>query len=122
MAQADRSIGDTTPTGIGLKPSGEQLRDMESDKLSRADRFRQEFYRKADDIQDVSEKSANELAALLGPHPPTGHAETIGRSSIDTSPPPQLDAGNIATAGLALGLLADRVIHWGRELLRRPKG
>jgi hypothetical protein len=47
VAKADRGIGDTTPTGIGLKPSGEQLRDMESDKLSPADRFRKEFYRKA---------------------------------------------------------------------------
>ena len=50
VVQADRTIGDTTPSGIGLKPTGEQLRDMESDKLSRADRFRKEFYRKADDI------------------------------------------------------------------------
>jgi hypothetical protein len=98
-----------------------QTREPRSGTRS-ADRFRKEFYRKADDIQDVSEKSANELAALLGPHPPTGHAETVGLPTIETSAPPQLDAGNIATAGLALGLLADRVIHWGKELLRRPKG
>src|SRR5206468_3685911 len=76
VVQADRTIGDTTPAGIGLKPSGEQLRDMESDKLSRRARFRKEFYREADGIQDVSENTANDVTALLGRHPPTGHPET----------------------------------------------
>ena len=122
VVEADRTLGDTTPTGIGLKPGGEQLRDMESDKLSRAARFRREFYREAQDIQDVSEKNANELSALLGPHPPAGHAETVALPALEATSPPPADAGSIATAGLALGLLADRVIHWAADALRRPKG
>ena len=32
---AGRTIGDTSPAGIGLKPDGTQLRDMEGGKLSR---------------------------------------------------------------------------------------
>jgi hypothetical protein len=45
-----------------------------------------------------------------------------GQPLIDAPTPPPADAGNIATAGLALGLLADRVIHWAADALRRPKG
>jgi hypothetical protein len=58
--KADRTLGDTTPAGIGRKPDGDQLRGLESDRLARA------------------------------------------------SSPPPADAGSLATAGLALGLLADR--------------
>jgi hypothetical protein len=100
------------PAGIGLKPDGDQLRDMESDKLSRRDRFRKELYREAKDIQDVSEKNVTDIASLLGPHPPAGHAETVARPSIEASSPPPVDAGSLATAGLALGLVAERAISW----------
>lgn len=121
VVRADRTIGDTTPTGIGLKPSGEQLRDMDSDKLSRRARFRKELYRDAEDIQDATEKTATDVVALLGARPPAGHAETVALPSIEASPPPA-DAGSLATAGLALGLLADRFITWAREQHRQRKG
>jgi hypothetical protein len=122
VVKADRTLGDTTPTGIGLKPDGTQLRDMEGDKLSRRARFRKELYREAEDIQDASEKTATDVAALLGPHPPAGHAETVAVPSIEASSPPPVDAGSLATAGLALGLVAERAISWALDHLRRPKG
>jgi hypothetical protein len=122
VVEADRTIGDTSPTGIGLKPDGTQLRDMEGDKLSRRDRFRKELYREAEDIQDVSEKNVTDIASLLGSHPPAGHAETVALPSIEASSPPPVDAGNLATAGLALGLVAERAISWAIDQLRRPKG
>ncbi len=123
VVQADRTLGDTTPTGIGLKPTGEQLRDMESDQLSRADRFRKNVYERADDIKDVTEKNAGTLQGLLGAHGPTGHEVTMTTEpAIETSPLQPLDAGSIAAAGLVVGVLADRAIHWAREWLRRPKG
>lgn len=123
VVQADRTMGDVTPAGIGLKPTGEQLRDMESDKLARGDRFRKNVYERVDDIQDSTEKTAGTLQGLLGAHRPTGQDVTFtAQPAIDAPAPPPADAGNIATAGLALGLLADRAIHWARDLLRRPKG
>ena len=80
--EADRTLGDTTPTGIGLKPDGDQLRDMESDRLARADRFRRNVHERVEDIQDVTEKTA-------------GHADT--RPAIASSPPPA-DAGALDPA------------------------
>lgn len=38
------------------------------------------------------------------------------------SSPPPADAGSLATAGLALGLPADRAIDWARDHFRRPEG
>jgi hypothetical protein len=123
VVEAERTLGDTTPTGISLKPTGEQILDMEGDTLSRADRFRKNVYERADDIKDVTEKTAGTLQGLLGAHRPTGHEVAITAEPAAETPPPQpLDAGSIATAGLVVGLLADRAIHWAREWLRRPKG
>jgi hypothetical protein len=95
---------------------------MEGDKLSRRARFRKELYREAEDIQDASEKTATDVTALLGPHPPAGQAETLALPSIEASSPPPVDAGSLATAGLALGLVAERTISWAFDHLRRPKG
>jgi hypothetical protein len=122
VAEADRTIGDTTPAGIGLKPDGEQLRDMESDKLSRGDRFRKDFYSEVGDIQDAGEKTANDVAAMFARQPPGGHAETTTQPAIEASHPPPLDAGNIATAGLVVALVADRLIHLGIDVFKRSKG
>jgi hypothetical protein len=120
--QADRTIGDTTPAGIGLKPDGEQFRDMEGDRVSRGDRFRKAFYTEVGDIQDAGEKTASDVAAMFARQSPGGHAETATQPAIEASHPPPLDAGNIATAGLVVGLLADRVIHLGIDVFRRSKG
>jgi hypothetical protein len=50
----DRTLGDTTPTGIGLKPTGDQLLDMETDDPaeSRLDRFLRKATEEADDLHD----------------------------------------------------------------------
>jgi hypothetical protein len=119
----DRTVGDDTLTGIGLKPTGDQLRNIESDKLSRGDRLRRNVYERVDDFRDASEKNAGALEGFLGSHRPTGHdvVHTTQRA-IEAPQPPPADAGNIATAGLVLGLLADRAIHQAREWLRRSKG
>ncbi len=123
LGPEDRTLGDDKLTGIGLKPTGEQLRDMESDKLSRGDRFRRNVYERVDDIQDASEKNAGALEGFLGSHRPTGHDVVhTTQPTIEAPPPPPADAGNIATAGLVLGLLADRAVHLARERLRRSKG
>jgi hypothetical protein len=121
--KADRTLGDTTPAGIGLKPDGDQLRDMESDRLARADRFRRNVHERVEDIQDVTEKTAGTLQGLLDAHRPTGQDVTYtAQPAIEATSPPSADAGSLATAGLALGLLADRAIDWARDHFRRPEG
>lgn len=123
VVQADRTLGDTTPVGIGLKPTGEEILDMESDQLARGARFRRNAYERAEDIQDVTEKTADTLQGLLGAHRPMGHdVSATVHPSIDAPAPSPADAGNIVMAGLVLGLLADRAIHWGRQRLERSKG
>jgi hypothetical protein len=119
----DRTVGDDTLTGIGLKPTGDQLRNIESDKLSRGDRLRRNVYERMDDFRDASEKNAGALEGFLGSHRPTGHDVVHAtQPAIEAPQSPPADVGSIATAGLVLGLLADRAIHQAREWLRRSKG
>jgi hypothetical protein len=68
--------GLSTPAGIGLKPDGDKLGRMESDLLSRGDRFRRNVYERVEDIQDATEKTAGTLQGLLDAHRPTGHDVT----------------------------------------------
>jgi hypothetical protein len=123
LEPVDRTLGDTSPTGIGLKPTGEQLGEMDGDKLTRGDRFRKNFYRKADDIQDATEKNADAFKVFLGEHRPTGHDEALAHQPVFDAPqPPPLDAANIATAGLVAGMVTDRAIQWARQWFKRPRG
>jgi hypothetical protein len=116
-----RTLGDDTPTGIGRKPDGGELEEMESDRLSRADRFRKSFYKQADDINDVTEKNANALESFLAHRPTGGEAAATGHPVIEAPQPPPADAGSIATGGLVLGILADRGIHWARQRMKRER-
>jgi hypothetical protein len=69
VTEADRTVGDTTPTGIGLKPTGEQLRDMESDNPSRShlDRLLDRALDRADDIHDAAGENAEAITAFRHP-------------------------------------------------------
>lgn len=121
-APDDRTLEDTTPTGIGLKPTGEQLVETDSDRLTRADRFRKTFYKKADDIQDVTEKNVDALKIFLGEHRPAGHDQTLTRQPvIDAPQPPPLDITNIATTGMVAGVVAERAFRWAGTWLRNRK-
>jgi hypothetical protein len=51
----DRTLGDTSPTGIGLKPSGEQLAEMEgTDRTERGDRMLSILAKRGIDVHDGS--------------------------------------------------------------------
>jgi hypothetical protein len=117
-----RTLGDETPTGIGRKPTGGELEDLDGDRLSRADRFRKAFYKQADDITDVTEKNATALEAFLGHRPSGGEAAVTGHYVMEAPQPPPADAGSIATGGLVLGILADRGIHWARQRAKQKRG
>jgi hypothetical protein len=93
VVEAERTLGDTTPTGIGLKPTGEQLLEMEGDKPSRSplDRFVDKAVEDADDVSDgighIGEAINADLRSGPGPsgNPRSYHATT---SAVHDHPPP----------------------------------
>jgi hypothetical protein len=65
-----RSLGDDTPTGIGVKPTGDQVVEMEDGKASRAERARKEFLsgEKLGDAFDATDEWAQTGQVSLGVH------------------------------------------------------
>ena len=76
LTDADRTLGDTKPTGIGLKPTGEQLLETDS-KKSRSEAFRDELYKPdtIEDFHDESEQNADDLPRLFERPPTSSHAD-----------------------------------------------
>jgi hypothetical protein len=115
LTPADRTLGDTTPTGIGLKPTGEQLIGMEDDTQSRLEKLRRNIYERADDMSDAADEHGGTLGNLFE-HPPT-ESHTEVPSSPQDVPSHQghaVDGGHLASAALVVGLL-------GFELFRTVK-
>jgi hypothetical protein len=104
---ADRTLSDTTPTGIGLKPTGEQLLGMESEARSWKEEFGHEVRREADEITDVAE-NWGDLGARLCKRPPA-NSHTLVPARQPEIPPSQhhgVEGGQIAIAVFAMGLVA----------------
>jgi hypothetical protein len=112
---ADRTLGDVTPSGIGLKPSGEQLVEMEDDSKSRLEKLRSAIYERSDDITDAGKEYGGTLAELFERPPSDTHAEVPGKlPEIPHHPVQAIDGGQVATAAFVVGVL-------GFELFRRIK-
>lgn len=63
-----RTVGDTTPTGIGRKPSGEELPDLGDDPSEgRMDRFVMEAFKEGPDVRDLFGNSVEVLHDLKLP-------------------------------------------------------
>ena len=125
VAEADRTVGDTTPTGIGLKPSGEQLLDMESSKRSRLDAFRTEVEKEdaLDGLHSEVEEDVKTLQGILD-RPPEGHAvQAAPEAPAQLTPyaPPGLDAGGLAAAGLMAGVLLAETGRRIHDMLKHEK-
>jgi len=110
----DRSPDDTSD----LPPTGEQLAEMEGDKKSRFQDLWHEAEKEdaLDGIHSELEADANTLHDWLAARPPGGHAEQpvpvspwIGPQVADHA----IDAGNAATACLALGFV---MVELGRRI------
>jgi hypothetical protein len=102
-AKPDRSPGDRRD----LPPMGEELLDMDSDKLSRAEQFWHEFYKEAGDVADAVEKEGG-MAIALTERPPTGSHTEVPTHQLAVSQPAAdhaTDSGQIALAGLVAGVL-----------------
>jgi len=117
---ADRTLGDTTPTGIGLKPTGEQLREMENEELSKPEKLRRKLLEGVDDINDAARDNASLGQDLLTRHqPPIGHAMTEVPHPLPAAPPDGGAAPDITSAGLVAGVLLVEATRLSREPLHR---
>ena len=108
VGEADRTLGDTNPTGIGLKPAGEQLLEMDS-KKSRAEAFRDEFYNPEtiEDFRDECEDKADRVQQLFERPPTSSHADVPVHHPYITVPEAEhLSANELAMTGLVVGILA----------------
>jgi hypothetical protein len=116
-----RTVGDTTPTGIGRKPTGEEFLDMESDDLAGRglDRFLGEMTEDANDLHDAFgtiTETVHDLR-LPGPAPGSGHAYE-GHPVHEPMPPAEPGfsdlVGSAALVGVAT-LTAFRYWIWDRR-------
>ncbi|SRR6266487_2950280 len=75
VAAADRTLSDTTPTGIGRKPTGEELLHDRGDRTdSRLDRFLDSAFEHADDVRDGTDQIDKAIASDIRPGGgPSGH-------------------------------------------------
>jgi hypothetical protein len=104
-----RTLGDDTPTGIGLKPTGDELFRMEGDDPaeSRLDRLLRKATEGADDVHDAVGSTAEAVHDfnLRDPGPGSGHAHE-GHAAYEPAPPagPVFSdlVGGTALVGVAL--------------------
>lgn len=118
VAEADRTVGDLTPTGIGLKPTGEQLMESESGERSRFEKLRRGLEDEdfINDLHDTGEEQANTLEQVFAARHPLGHAiQSVPDSHYHPLPVQEhASAGDIVGAGFVAGLVlfeAGRRIH-----------
>jgi hypothetical protein len=93
VVEADRTLGDTTPTGIGLKPTGDQLLGMDGDKPphSRLDRFIDRAFEDADDLHDGVGDMGEAIENLRSAPAASGHSPSRDAYTVavhDRPPPP----------------------------------
>jgi hypothetical protein len=115
----DQSPGDTTD----LPPTGEELLEMDNDKLSRFEKFRRETYKEIDDILDTSEQDSGTIEQLFDPPPTGGHAEVpVGHPVVDQPPSPGVDGGHFVVAGMVLAIAGVETVRAIRHTVDKWKG
>jgi hypothetical protein len=109
LSAEDRTIGDTTPTGVGRKPTGEEIFDIEGDESGEGllDRLLNKATEGADDLHDAVGNAAETVhdLRLPGPAPGGGHVHEV--HPVQEPAPPAGPAvsdlfGSVALAGVAL--------------------
>jgi hypothetical protein len=113
-----RSPGDISD----LPPPGEDLPEMDSEKLSRLEKFRKETYDEIDDILDVSEKGGETIKNLFDRPPMGSHTEVpAGHPSIDQPAAPGVDGGHLVVVGLMLGIVGVEAVRAARNAAEKWK-
>jgi hypothetical protein len=124
LEPADRTLGDTTPTGIGLKPTGDQLMRMEGDGQSALERLRRNIYDRADDINDSGDEYGDDLGKLFQRPPTESHTEVAGNPPATADHQDHvIDGGHVANAAFVAGLVAYEVFRHSKTKIeaRRKK-
>jgi hypothetical protein len=115
-----RTVGDTTPTGIGRKPTGEEFLDMESDDLAESslDKLLRRANEGADDLRDTISNTAETLHDLRLPGPALdgGHAHA-GQPVHDSAPPAGPAFSDVTGSAVLVGVaLLTGIRHVVRQL------
>jgi hypothetical protein len=99
-------------------PGGEELRDVDSDKLSRLDSYRKGAYRKLGDLVDSAKQNINDAQAVMG-RPPTGsHAQVrMGQPEVSDAPHHGATAGELATGVIVFGMILGEGIRRTHHVL-----
>jgi hypothetical protein len=120
VSAADRTLDDTTPTGIGLKPTGEQLLKIENEELSKPERLRRKLLEGIDDINDAARDNASLGHDLLTRHQqPSGHAMTEVPHPLPDVSHEGGAAPDITSAGLVAGILLVEATRLSRGPIHR---
>jgi len=120
LSPEDRTLGDTTPTGIGRKPTGEEFLDMESEGSADGglDRFLRERTEEADDLHDALGSVAETVHDLRLPGPPgSGHAHE-GHPVHEPMPPAGPGFTDLAGSTALIGVAVLTAFHhwiWDRR-------
>jgi len=121
----DRTLADTTPTGIGLKPTGDQLLGIESDDVTRnrTDRLIGRLVEGADDLRDGVGESASAIEADI--HAPTGsgHMDAYqGQPVREEHPMPETHGTSDAAGAIVMTAIAASAGLWRLRTHLRRKG
>jgi hypothetical protein len=120
----DRTLGDTTPAGTGLRPTGDQLFHMEADDPaeSRTDRLFGKAFELMDDVHDmtghIAEAIQEDLPRGAG-SPPSGHSAFVVHEQ-PTPPPDAPGIGDVVGSITVIGVMT--VVGFRRLLSHRMKG
>jgi hypothetical protein len=124
LTAEDRTLGDDTLTGIGLKPTGEQLLDMEANDSTerRTDRLISKLLEHGDDIRDGSGELGEALEADV--HPASGagtHGEAYqGHPVKEEHHLPESHSVNDAAGAIVMTAIAGTAALWRlRNHIRR---
>ena len=103
MPPEARTVGDTTPTGIGRKPTGAEIFDMEGDDPgeSRLDRLFKEVTDDAQDARDAATNIAETMHDLRLPGPALGGGHVHEGYPV-SDPPPSAGPGYSDLVGSAV--------------------
>lgn len=120
-----RTVGDTTPTGIGRKPTGAEILDMEGgDRTdSRLDRIFDEMVKRADDVADGSGAVGEAIVIDDSPAPgPSGHSRpyhATASTAPDSPVPPNPGANDAISSMTIIGVAAAVALRYALSALRK---
>ena len=118
-----RTVGDTTPTGIGRMPTAEELLDMESDDPSEGcfDRFIMEAAKEGRDVRDAFGNAAETLHDLRLPGPTSGGGHAHEGQPVPAQPAGPAFSDLVGSAAL-VGVAMLTGIRYARRRLGKGDG